>query len=77
MSFTFKQNPDGTATVQAESASVNESVLVKFANSVDAEIGRGTTDAEITFIALRDSDGVKHFIYPHTDGSVTTSTSRP
>lgn len=47
-----------------------------FASGVDAEIGRGTTDTDVTYIALRATDGTKIYIY--TDGiSLILSTTAP
>lgn len=41
-------------------------------------IGRGTTDADITFIALRNSAGTLVYISPNTAGTgVDVSTTRP
>ena len=41
-------------------------------------IGRGTTDNDITFIALRNSAGTLVYISPNTAGTgVDASTTRP
>lgn len=43
-----------------------------------AEIGRGVTDTDITYVALRDSVGTKAFVYPTTGGAaITVSTTKP
>lgn len=36
------------------------------------EIGRGTTDTDITYIALKDSNGDTAYIYPTTGGATAT-----
>jgi len=48
------------------------------ADGTDAEIGRGTTDTDITFIALRNASGTKCYIYPNATGDgITVSTTKP
>ena len=43
-----------------------------------AEIGRGVTDTDITYIALRNATGVKSYIYPNAGGTgITVSTTKP
>lgn len=43
-----------------------------------AEVGRGTTDTDITYIALRNSAGTKCYIYANTAGNdITVSTTKP
>jgi len=43
-----------------------------------AEIGRGTTDTDITYIALRNADGTKCYIYPDAAGTgIVVSTTKP
>lgn len=43
-----------------------------------AAVGRGTTDTDITFLKLYDSNGLATYIYPTTGGtSVTVTTTIP
>lgn len=43
-----------------------------------AEFGRGTTDIDITYIALRNASGTQVYIYPNAGGTgVTVSTTAP
>jgi hypothetical protein len=43
-----------------------------------AEIGRGVTDTDITYIALRNASGTKSYIYPNSGGTgITVSTTKP
>ena len=44
---------------------------------VDVEIGRGTTDTDITFIALRSPDGTKFYIEVNDAGAISASTTKP
>lgn len=47
-------------------------------DGTDAEIGRGTTDTDITFIALRNASGAKCYIYPNATGDgIEVSTTKP
>jgi hypothetical protein len=43
----------------------------------DAEIGRGKTDTDITFIALRSPNGTKWYIYPDDSGNLVVTTTHP
>lgn len=46
--------------------------------SEQAEIGRGATDTDITYIALRNATGVKCYVYPNSGGTgITVSTTKP
>jgi len=45
--------------------------------STPVEIGRGSTDADITYIALQDSSGTAWYIYPDGSGGLTVSTTKP
>lgn len=77
MSFAVKQNTDGTTEIVAAPDSAAKSVKVTFATNVDAEIGRGATDADRTYIALRRSDGTKVYIYVDTGTTVLCSATKP
>ena len=39
------------------------------ASGIVAEIGRGETDADITFLALRQEDGTRTYLYPNAAGN--------
>nr|MBN2277965.1 hypothetical protein [candidate division Zixibacteria bacterium] len=55
-----------------------EKVQVFWANNVDAEVGRGTTNTSITFLSLRNANGTKCYIYPDPTGTVLmVSTTKP
>jgi len=41
----------------------------------DVEVGRGTTDTDITFITLRNASGTKYYIYPNAAGNGLTVTA--
>lgn len=44
----------------------------------EVEIGQGTTDGDITFIALRNESGTKCYIYPNAAGNdIVVSTTKP
>jgi hypothetical protein len=44
-------------------------------SGTDAEIGRGTSDTDITFIALRNENGQKVYIYPNAAGNDIIATT--
>jgi hypothetical protein len=74
MSVNIKQTD--TNTIQfidgAESTS-STATLVE-----NAEIGRGASDLDITYLALRNASGTKVYIYPNAGGTgVTVSTTAP
>lgn len=48
---------------------------IEWDTNVDVEIGRGITDTDITFIALRNAGGTQCFIYPDAAGTGITVTS--
>lgn len=79
--FQIKQTDAGDFQLEADNPSASTStgtVKVTFASGVDAILGRGTTDTDITFIALRNANGVLAYIYPNsTPDGVTVSTTKP
>lgn len=78
MAFRLEQELDGSTKVVADAASANEELTVIFADGVDVGFGRGDTDTDITFIALRNADGTKAYVYPNaTPDGVTVSTTKP
>ena len=58
-----------------------ENKLVRFEDSEGnaiMEIGRGTTDADATFIALYNTDGEKAYVLPNaTQDGITVQSGRP
>lgn len=76
MAWNFRQVTDGSAEVFADpnSASENTFVRVIFETDVDVEIGRGSTDTDVTYFTLRDADGAKWYAHT-TDGSALSLTS--
>jgi hypothetical protein len=78
MAWNFIQKDDGTATLLADGGdSENELLTVEFANNVDVEIGRGDTDTDRTYIAVRRSDGTKVYIFVDTGTTISASTTKP
>lgn len=56
----------------------DEKFEVEFGNeNIDFEVGQGTTSTSTTFLAVRNPDGTKYYIYVNGSGSITTSTSKP
>lgn len=49
-------------------------VVVRWAAGVDVVLGRGTSDADITYIALRQADGTQYKVYV-ASGTITTTTA--
>jgi len=60
MGWNIKQNGDGTVTLTDNYSTLPVDGVV---------IGRGTTDTDITYIALRNSAGTLCYIYPATAGN--------
>jgi len=46
-------------------------------SSVDVEIGRGTSNSNVTFITLRSPDGTKYYVTVDDAGNLVTSTTKP
>ncbi len=47
-------------------------------SNLGIEYGRGATDTDITYIALRNASGTKCYIYPNAAGNdITVSTTKP
>jgi len=78
MAFNVLQKADGSVEIVADgSGSANELVKVVFATGVEAELGRGDTDADITYIALNRADGTKMFVHVDTGTAVIATTAKP
>ena len=58
-------------------ATPDEKFEIEFAPGVDIEIGRGTTDPDVTFIALRSPNGTKYYVTVDDAGNLTASTVKP
>lgn len=55
-----------------------EKLHIEWDSGVDAEVGRGTTDPDITYMALRNANGTKCYIYPDAAGTgIVVSTTKP
>jgi len=68
----------GSGNVGIGTESPDEKLEVEWAANVDVEIGRGTTDTDITFIKLRSPDGTAYWLYPaNGGGSLTISATKP
>jgi hypothetical protein len=47
-------------------------------SALGIEFGRGATDTDITYIALRNASGTKCYVYPNAAGNaITVSTTKP
>ena len=80
MAFNIVQQSDGGTLIKADEGSGSATtgyVKVQFAPLVFAEIGRGTTDTDRTYIALTRSDGTKMYLYVDTGTTLTVSTTHP
>jgi len=56
----------------------NEKLHVFWDTNVDAELGRGTGDPDITFLSLRNANGTKIYIYPDAAGTgLVVTTTHP
>ena len=54
-----------------------EKLSIYWTTNVDAYIGRGTTDTDVTFIALRNPAGTLYYCYPDGTGTWVCSTTKP
>lgn len=55
-----------------------ERLQVVWDTGVDAELGRGVTDVNISYLALRNTNGVKCYIYPDAAGTgLVVTTTKP
>jgi hypothetical protein len=55
-----------------------ERLQVVWDQDVDAELGRGTTDTDITYLGLRNANGTKCYIYPNAAGNgIVVTTIQP
>lgn len=59
----------GNVVVEVDGTS---DVTVRWAAGVDVVLGRGTSDTDITYIALRQADGTQYKVYVAA-GAVTTT----
>lgn len=69
MGWNIKQNADGTSSlVDGFSGKPDDAV----------QFGRGATDTDITFVALRNSAGTLCYVYPDTAGTaIVVSATKP
>jgi hypothetical protein len=77
MAWVFSQNPDGSASAKAQGGgSELKTLKVEFAAGVEVFIGRGVTDTDITFGAMRNAGGTMCYVYPDAAGTgiVVTTT---
>ncbi|KKN02347.1 hypothetical protein LCGC14_1118600 [marine sediment metagenome] len=65
-------------TIVAHAASITENWSTQAGGTTSSEIDRGTSDTDITYIALRNADGTLVYIYPNPSGEgVHASTAKP
>jgi hypothetical protein len=58
--------------------SPEEKLHIWWGTNVDAELGRGVSDTDITYLALRNANGTKCYIYPNAAGNgIVVSTTKP
>lgn len=78
MAWNLVQLPNGQARVEASGASESQHLTIRWADGVEAELGRGTTDTDVTYIALHNETGQKVYIHPNAPANgVTASTIKP
>ena len=70
-------NIDDDGNVGVNTDSPDEMFEVEWGAAVDVEIGRGTTDADRTFITLRSNDGSKWYVVVADDGTLTAQGVKP
>ncbi|MCP4650315.1 MAG: hypothetical protein GY853_09600 [PVC group bacterium] len=57
--------------------SPDEKLEIEWSANVDVEIGRGTTDTDVTFLTLRSPNGTKYYITVTDGGALSVSGSKP
>ncbi|OWJ67443.1 hypothetical protein [Inquilinus limosus] len=69
MGWNIKQNADGTVSLVDGAAGKPDDAVI---------FGRGATDTDITWLALRNATGVLTYIYPNaTADGVTVANTKP
>ena len=80
---TLRPIEDGEGTVSALYVSTSQikvtgQIAAEFETNVDIELGRGVTDTDITYIAIRNANGDMCYIYPSDTGKgIKVSTTKP
>ena len=74
MAAFLQQETDGDVVVRLDPTAT---VTFQWANGVDAQLIRGTTDTDRTAIALRRSDGTRVFLFVDTGTTLTVSATAP
>jgi hypothetical protein len=78
MAWNLVQDADGSARLVADGGGSHATdVTIEFATGVEAEIGRGTADTDITYIALRAADGSKRYLTLTNANATAVSATRP
>lgn len=68
----------GNGNVGIGTTSPDEKFEVEWvADGTDVEIGRGTTDTDVTFLTLRSSSGTKYYIVVSDTGALSATTTKP
>ncbi len=67
----------GDGNVGIGTTSPDEKFEVEWSDNVDAEIGRGTSDTDVTFLTLRSPNGTKYYITVTDGGTLSVSTTKP
>lgn len=77
MPFNKVQRSDGSTVFEQTPNGGNEEFVIDF-KGVEVAIGRGTTDADITYIRLQNADGESAYCFPNaTQDGITVQASRP
>lgn len=77
--FVVQQKPNGNVDIVAQgNDSATGDINIYFTTGAKAIIGRGTTDTDITFLALTNADAEVCYIYPHADqNAIVVSATHP
>ena len=77
----FVKSVDGEGGVKfrlADSSSQTEEFTIEFAAGVSASVGRGTTDTDVVYIRLKNTDGESAYVFPNaTQDGITVQGTRP
>ncbi len=73
-----EQLPKVSREENRETSRFHSDLINHISQSGGIEFGRGVTDTEITYIALRNSNGTKCYLYPNAAGTgITVTTVKP
>lgn len=79
MAWNVIQPSDGTVKLVPQGGgSETKEVIIEFAPGVFVGVGRGVTDTDITYLAMKNADGELCYVYPNAaQNDITVSATKP